>query len=127
MGDSQFTRERGEVNPESWTQLKGSLQSRNLNGYRMNQSVCDLLGVFNHQPYSGRVIAFLLSLLSPVLSLKNSPQLVANQSFADFSDSSDSKNRQKHSYRVYYNRTPTFARFNRFRPSDRRDGGLHRR
>lgn len=58
MGDSQFTRERGEVNPKSWTQLKGSLHPRNLNGYRMNQSACDLLGVFNHQPYSGRVTLF---------------------------------------------------------------------
>jgi len=37
----------------------------------------------------------LLSLLSPVLSLKFSQQLIASQSFTDFSDSSDSKNRKK--------------------------------
>jgi len=37
----------------------------------------------------------LLSLLSPVLSLKFSQQLIANQQFTDFSDSSDSKNMKK--------------------------------
>jgi hypothetical protein len=52
----------------------------------------------NHQPYSGRVIGVLLSLLSPVLSLKFSQQLITNQPFTDFSDSSDSKNWKIYSY-----------------------------
>ena len=49
----------------------------------------------------------LLSLLSPVLSLKFLQQLVANQPFTDFSDSSDSKNRETFSYVYYVNGEPT--------------------
>ncbi|MBO5628510.1 MAG: hypothetical protein J5965_05450, partial [Aeriscardovia sp.] len=40
----------------------------------------------------------LLSLLSPVLSQKLSQQLITNQPFTDFSDSSDSKNGKTFSY-----------------------------
>ena len=49
----------------------------------------------------------LLSLLSPVLSLKIFLQLIVNQLFANFSDSSDSKNRENFSYVYYVNGEPT--------------------
>ena len=46
--------------------------------------------------FSGKAI--LLSLLSPVLSLKLALQLTDIQLVTDFSDSSDSKNRKTFSY-----------------------------
>ena len=47
---------------------------------------------------------FLLSLLSPLLSLDILLQLTVIQPFADFSDSSDSKNREKLFLRTYKKR-----------------------
>ncbi len=61
--------------------------------------------MINYQLFSG--FRVLLSLLSPVLSLKFLQQLVVNQSFANFSDSSDSKNRETFSYVYYVNGEPT--------------------
>ena len=42
-----------------------------------------------------------------MLSQKFSQQLTVNQSYADFSDSSDSKNRENFSYVYYVNGEPT--------------------
>ena len=58
---------------------------------RMRKTEC-FMGDF----FSGKAI--LLSLLSPVLSLKLALQLTDIQLVTDFSDSSDSKNRKTFSY-----------------------------